>query len=77
MSDDIRNAVAALVSERVAIIACTEDDMNLPIPDQPRFAIDGSCAHRDIDPLNRCRTCAVEMDDAAQEHRAQAWFDSL
>jgi hypothetical protein len=65
------------MSETIYVIACTEADMLIPPPPQPRFAKDGSCAHRESDLMNRCRMCAVEMTEEALDHRAQSWFDSI
>lgn len=56
---------------------CGEGDIGpLPYRPRPRLAGDGSCAHPDVDPADRCRLCFIPMDAAAYEHRERAWLDS-
>jgi hypothetical protein len=61
---------------QIHIIACTEADMSCEFKPYPSLAMDGSCAHPSIDPADRCRMCAIEMDDEARIHREQAWLDA-
>lgn len=64
-------------SPRVAIIACTEADIEGPIPGPSQFARDGSCAHPQVDAMDRCRFCGIEMIEADHEHAAEAWWDDI
>jgi hypothetical protein len=61
------------VSERLFVIACTEEDIDIQVPPQ-------QCAHSDIDLQYCCRLCGIEMTDDdmwLRAHRAGVWDDSL